>query len=135
MGHTDVVPVSPDGWTHDPFGGEIIDGEVWGRGAVDMLNITSSMAVAFRHLADTNFRPKGDIVFFGVADEEAGSTVGAQWFSENEWDAVDADYVLTESGGIHLGNPETPSIMMNVGEKGIESVSYTHLTLPTICSV
>lgn len=120
MGHTDVVPVNPNGWTHDPFGAEIIDGEIWGRGAVDMLNITSSMAVAFRHLADTNFTPKGDIIFFGVADEEAGSTVGAEWFAQNEWDAVEADYVLTESGGLHLGNPETPSIMMNVGEKGIE---------------
>ena len=43
--------MNPDGWSHDPFGGELIDGEVWGRGAIDMLNITSSMAVAFRHLA------------------------------------------------------------------------------------
>lgn len=120
MGHTDVVPVNPDGWTNDPFGGEIIDGEIWGRGAVDMLNITSSMAVAFRHLADTNFKPKGDVIFFGVADEEAGSTVGAEWFAQNEWDSIAADYVLTESGGIHLGNPEAPSIVMNVGEKGIE---------------
>ena len=73
MGHTDVVPVNPDGWTHDPFGGELIDGEIWGRGAVDMLNLTSSMAVAFRHLADTGFRPRGDLIFFGVADEEAMS--------------------------------------------------------------
>ena len=120
MGHTDVVPVTPEGWSHDPFGAEIIDGEIWGRGAVDMLNITSSMAVAFRHLADTNFKPKGDVIFFGVADEEAGSTVGAEWFAQNEWSAVEADYVLTESGGLHLGDPETPSIMMNVGEKGIE---------------
>src|SRR5690606_1136404 len=47
MGHTDVVPVNADEWRHDPFGGELIDGEVWGRGAVDMLNITSSTAVAF----------------------------------------------------------------------------------------
>src|SRR5262245_56236715 len=53
MGHTDVVPVNPDGWTHDPFGGELIDGEVWGRGAVDMLNLTASMAVAFRELSRT----------------------------------------------------------------------------------
>ena len=120
MGHTDVVPVNPDGWTHDPFGAEIIEGEVWGRGAVDMLNITSSMAVAFRHLADTNFRPKGDLIFFGVADEEAGSLAGAEWFAQNEWSAIEADYVLTESGGIHLGDGEAPSIMMNVGEKGIE---------------
>ncbi|MFT4773661.1 MAG: acetylornithine deacetylase/succinyl-diaminopimelate desuccinylase-like protein, partial [Ilumatobacter sp.] len=53
MGHTDVVPVNADGWTHDPFGGELITSsegvpEVWGRGAVDMLNLTSSMFVAFR---------------------------------------------------------------------------------------
>ena len=58
MGHTDVVPVSRDGWRHDPFGGELIDGEVWGRGAVDMLNLTASMAVVFRSLADRGFRPR-----------------------------------------------------------------------------
>lgn len=45
MGHTDVVPVNPAGWSRDPFGGELIDGEVWGRGAIDMLNMTATMAV------------------------------------------------------------------------------------------
>jgi len=45
MGHTDVVPVTPSGWRHDPFAAELIDGEVWGRGAVDMLDVTASMAV------------------------------------------------------------------------------------------
>ena len=72
MGHTDVVPVNERGWSEDPFGGEIIDGpdgpEVWGRGAVDMLNLTSSMAVAFRRLATEGFRPKGDLIYFGVGD-------------------------------------------------------------------
>ena len=120
MGHTDVVPVTPDGWRHDPFGGEIIDGEVWGRGAVDMLNLTAAMAVTVRHLADTGFQPKGDLVFFGVADEEAGSDVGAAWFAEHEPDAIRADYVLTENGGLHLGSPEKPNVVMNVGEKGVE---------------
>ena len=67
MGHTDVVPVNRNGWSQDPFGGELIDGEVWGRGAIDMLNITSSMATAFRDLARTGFRPKGTLVYFGVA--------------------------------------------------------------------
>jgi acetylornithine deacetylase/succinyl-diaminopimelate desuccinylase-like protein len=62
MGHTDVVPVNPDGWQRDPFGGELVDGEIWGRGAVDMLNLTTSMAVAFKHLADAGFRPDGDLV-------------------------------------------------------------------------
>ena len=59
MGHTDVVPVNPAGWRHDPFGGELIDGEVWGRGAVDMLNLTASMAVVFRSLVQRGFRPEG----------------------------------------------------------------------------
>ena len=72
MGHTDVVPVSPEGWSNDPFGGELIDGEIWGRGAIDMLNLTASMAVVVRRLASEGFRPRGDLVFFGVADEEAG---------------------------------------------------------------
>ena len=48
MGHTDVVPVSPAGWTRDPFGGEVVDGEVWGRGSLDMLYLTATMAVASR---------------------------------------------------------------------------------------
>ena len=119
MGHTDVVPVNPDGWSRDPFGGDLINGEVWGRGAVDMLNLTSSMAVAFRHLADTGFRPRGDLIFFGVADEESGSAYGAQWMADHHRDAIWADYVLTENGGLHGGTDTHPAITMNVGEKGV----------------
>ena len=119
MGHTDVVPVNPGGWSRDPFGGELVDGEVWGRGAVDMLNLTSSMAVAFRHLADTGFRPTGDLIYFGVADEESGSAHGAQWMADHEPDAIRADYVLTENGGLHSGPPNAPVVGMNVGEKGV----------------
>src|SRR5947207_9841757 len=98
MGHTDVVPVNAPAWRHDPFGGELIDGEVWGRGAIDMLNLTASMAVAFRHLATTGFRPKGTLIYLGVADEEAGGHWGAEWMVDRHWDAIGADYVLTESG-------------------------------------
>lgn len=119
MGHTDVVPVNPDGWTRDPFGGEIVGNEVWGRGAVDMLNITSSMAVAFGHLAASGFRPRGDLLYFGVADEEAGSAHGAQWLADNEPDAIYADYVLTENGGLHGGTAERPAVGINIGEKGV----------------
>ena len=119
MGHTDVVPVNEAGWSRDPFGAELIDGEVWGRGAVDMLNLTASMAVAFRHLATTGFRPKGDLIFFAVADEESGSKHGAQWMADHEADAIRADYVLTESGGLHSGSAEAPSVGINVGEKGV----------------
>jgi acetylornithine deacetylase/succinyl-diaminopimelate desuccinylase-like protein len=119
MGHTDVVPVNPDGWVNDPFGGELIDGEVWGRGAVDMLNITSSMAVAFRSLALSGFRPTGDLIYFAVADEEAGSTHGAQWMADNHPDHIRADYVLTENGGLHSGPSGAPAIGINIAEKGV----------------
>jgi acetylornithine deacetylase/succinyl-diaminopimelate desuccinylase-like protein len=119
LGHMDVVPVSPDEWREDPFGGELIDGEVWGRGAVDMLNLTSSMAVAVRHLADTGFTPRGTLLFLGVADEEAGGTWGAGWIAEHAWDEVEADYVLTESGGIPTDTPAGRRIVMMSGEKGI----------------
>ena len=77
MGHTDVVPANPAGWQRDPFGGELVDGMVWGRGAVDMLNLTASMAVATKHLADSGFRPKGSLIYFAVADEEALGAYGA----------------------------------------------------------
>ncbi len=100
MGHTDVVPVNPDGWRRDPFGGELVDGEVWGRGAVDMLNETSSMAVAFRKLAEEKFRPRGTLAYLAVADEEALGTWGADWLLRNQADAVRADYVVTEFGGV-----------------------------------
>ncbi|MEN9643841.1 MAG: hypothetical protein RL238_510 [Actinomycetota bacterium] len=119
MGHTDVVPVNESGWTHDPFGGELIDGEVWGRGAVDMLNLTASMAVAFRHLVRSGFRPHGDLIYFAVADEESGSAHGMQWMADHERDAIWADYVLTENGGLHSGSSEAPYVGINVGEKGV----------------
>jgi acetylornithine deacetylase/succinyl-diaminopimelate desuccinylase-like protein len=120
MGHTDVVPVNPDGWSNDPFGGEIIAREVWGRGALDMLNLTSSMAVAFRRLAVEGFRPKGDLIYFGVGDEEAGGTWGAEWMAEHHWDAIEADYVLTELGGwSSVGHDGTRNVTINIGEKGL----------------
>ncbi|MFV0260516.1 MAG: M20/M25/M40 family metallo-hydrolase [Acidimicrobiales bacterium] len=119
MGHTDVVPVSPEGWTHDPFGGELIGDEIWGRGAVDMLNLTSSMAVVFRHLVTTGRRLPGDVVFFAVADEEAGGRYGAGPLVADEWDALRCDYVLTEFGGIPLHSPKGTSVLVTTAEKGL----------------
>ena len=118
LGHTDVVPANVDGWRRDPFGGELIDGEVWGRGAVDMLNLTASMAVAMRRLADGGFRPAGTLVYAAVADEEALGTWGADHLVRHEADAVLADYVITESGGIPLPSPTGPKLPVIVGEKG-----------------
>ncbi len=117
-GHTDVVPVTPSGWSRDPFGGELVDGEVWGRGAVDMLNLTASMAVALTHLVARGFRPRGDVVFLAVADEESGSAWGARWMAEHHADLITTDYVLTENGGLHGGTDSAPTVGVTVGEKG-----------------
>jgi acetylornithine deacetylase/succinyl-diaminopimelate desuccinylase-like protein len=120
LGHTDVVPANADDWSQDPFGGELIDGEVWGRGAIDMLNLTATMATSFRHLATSGFRPAGDLTYVAVADEEALGTHGAEWLCAHEADAVNADYVITESGGFPMGGADgTPRLPVIVGEKGV----------------
>ncbi len=119
MGHTDVVPVNPDGWTRDPFAGDVVDGFVWGRGAIDMLNITASQAVAFKRLAQSGFKPRGTLSYLAVADEEALGTWGAKWLVEHERDAVYADYVITESGGFRIpGGTGAPKLPVLVAEKG-----------------
>lgn len=125
MGHTDVVPVTPSGWREDPFGGELIRSpeghdEVWGRGAVDMLGETASMAVVFRDLVQRGFRPKGDLLYFAVADEEHGSQHGARWVADHHPDAIRCDYVLTENGGLHGADPHGHrTVSVAVAEKGV----------------
>jgi len=118
MGHTDVVPVTAERWRHDPFGGELIDGEVWGRGAVDMLNLTASMAVAVKQLAREGWSPEGTLIYLAVADEEALGNHGARHLVQHERDAVVADYVITESGGIPIPGPAGLRLPVIVGEKG-----------------
>ena len=123
MGHTDVVPVSLDGWDVDPFGGERrtspegID-EIWGRGAVDMLNLTSSMAVAFREIVRSGKRYPGDIVYFAVADEEHGGMHGAGPLVDQEWEALRCDFVLTEYGGTPMISDEGTVVLLTTAEKG-----------------
>ena len=118
MGHTDVVPVNADGWSRDPFGAELDDGMIWGRGAVDMLNLTSTMAVAFAHLARSGFTPRGTLLFLAVADEEALGTWGAKYLVEHELDAMRADYVITESGGYQVPTKAGIRLPIMVEEKG-----------------
>src|ERR1700691_1919394 len=118
LGHTDVVPANGEDWRHDPFGGELIDGEVWGRGAVDMLNLTASMAVAVGHLADEGYRPEGDLLFIGVAEEEALGSHGAQWMTEHIAEEVGCDYLITEAGGFPMGSPDGVRLPVITGEKG-----------------
>ena len=120
LGHTDVVPANGEDWRHDPFGGELIDGEVWGRGAIDMLNLTATMATGLRHLAKGGFRPAGDLTYVAVADEEAIGIHGAKWLCEHQADEVNSDYVITESGGFpSIGADGGTRLPVIVGEKGI----------------
>jgi acetylornithine deacetylase/succinyl-diaminopimelate desuccinylase-like protein len=131
MGHTDVVPANADTWQRDPFGGDVVrtaEGvdEVWGRGAVDMLNQTAAMAVAFRRLARSGFRPRGTLVFFGVADEEAGGRKGAGAVVESHPDAVLTDYCLTEYGGMATEAPGGGThVSVGAAEKGGAVVRLT----------
>jgi acetylornithine deacetylase/succinyl-diaminopimelate desuccinylase-like protein len=120
MGHIDVVPVNPESWHEDPFGGKLKNGVVWGRGAVDMLNLTASMAVATKRLAQSGRKMRGSLVYLGVADEEALGIHGAKWLLDNEPDAVKTDYVVTESGGFRMPLPTSsgPKLPIMVGEKG-----------------
>ncbi|HWF58405.1 MAG TPA: M20/M25/M40 family metallo-hydrolase [Candidatus Dormibacteraeota bacterium] len=119
MGHTDVVPVDPAGWQRDPLGGELVDGVVWGRGAIDMLNLTASMAVTTRRLGISGRRPRGTLAFLAVADEEAGGTLGAGWLAEHAPESIRCDYVITENGGVLQHTPAGERIGVTVGEKGI----------------
>jgi len=118
LGHTDVVPVNEDGWERDPFGGELLDGFVWGRGAIDMFNLTASMAVAMKALASSGFRPRGTLIYGAVADEEALGTYGAEHLITHEADAVRCDYLITEAGGMPLQTPAGLRLPALAGEKG-----------------
>jgi acetylornithine deacetylase/succinyl-diaminopimelate desuccinylase-like protein len=83
-----------------------------------MLNITASLAVAMRRLADSGFTPRGTLIYLAVADEEALGTWGAKWLVEHERDDVYADYVLTESGGYQMATPEGVRLPVLTAEKG-----------------
>lgn len=116
LGHTDVVPVDKDKWTTDPFGGELIDGRVFGRGATDMLYITAAMAACVRDVARGE-RPRGTLTFVGCADEEARGGLGAKWLAEHgkfSWKNC-----LSEEGGSHIPAADgSDALAVVVGEKG-----------------
>ncbi len=116
--HLDVVPVEPSGWTQDPFAAEIVDGFVYGRGAVDMLNVTAAMSLAARPYITGQIQPRGDLLFIAVADEEGGGGLGASALVEQRWDLVNADYLLTEVAYPPPSHASGPTIPVSIGEKG-----------------
>ncbi|MDN6100559.1 M20/M25/M40 family metallo-hydrolase [Corynebacterium flavescens] len=113
LGHTDVVPIDAPKWSKPPFEALIEDGKIYGRGAVDMLFITASMAAVTRKIAQEG-NPGGELTFVGIADEEARGGLGGKWLVENHPDAFSWKNCLSETGGSHLPG----AIAFNVGEKG-----------------
>ena len=99
LGHTDVVLADPAEWSVPPFSGELRDGMVWGRGALDMKSEVAANAVAIASLAREGFRPSGDLIFAATADEEAGAGFGLEWLCEAHPDAVRCDFAINEGGG------------------------------------
>ncbi len=105
LSHTDVVLADPAEWERDPFGGELVGEEVWGRGALDMKGEVAASAVALASLAREGWRGSGDLIFVAAADEEVGAGFGLEWLVEEHPDAVRADFSLNEGAGdrVELG--------------------------------
>jgi acetylornithine deacetylase/succinyl-diaminopimelate desuccinylase-like protein len=117
LSHTDVVLADAAEWNADPFGGELRDGEVWGRGALDMKGQVAASAVALASLAREGFEPAGDLIFAATADEEVGDGFGAQWLCETHPDAVRCDYLINEGSGERLELGGKPFYTCSVAEK------------------
>jgi acetylornithine deacetylase/succinyl-diaminopimelate desuccinylase-like protein len=107
LSHTDTVLADPAEWSVDPWSGEVRDGCVWGRGALDMKGQVAANAVAIASLAREGLVPSGDLIFAATADEEMGEgvTFGLEWLCEVHPDAVRCDYAVNEGAGdrIDLG--------------------------------
>ena len=104
LSHTDTVLADPAEWTVDPWCGELKDGCVWGRGALDMKGQVAASAVAIASLAREGFRPTGDLIFAATADEEVGDIEphGLEWLCETHPDAVRCDFAINEGAGDRL---------------------------------
>ncbi len=121
LSHLDVVPSQNlDEWQVPPFSGELKDGFIWGRGAVDMKGATAAQLITFVRLHRENIKPKGDIIFAATADEECGGHFGPGWLLEHKFELIKADNVVTEGGGQLLPmKTKYPHYVIQISEKGI----------------
>jgi acetylornithine deacetylase/succinyl-diaminopimelate desuccinylase-like protein len=126
-GHVDVVPADAADWSVDPFAAEIKDGFVWGRGAVDMLDMVAMMLAVARHFAREKVVPPRDLVFAFLADEEAGGFCGSNWLVDNhpEWfDGVTE--AVSEVGGFSVDlDGKRRAYLVGTAEKGIAWATLT----------
>ena len=117
--HLDVVAADDVAWTHAPFDGVRADGFVWGRGAVDMLNLTAAMVAVFGAVSSGTLpRPRGDLILAAVADEEAGGALGARHLVDEHWDLIACDAVLTEVAAPTIRTDGRDALPVTVAEKG-----------------
>ncbi|HEX3519161.1 MAG TPA: M20/M25/M40 family metallo-hydrolase, partial [Solirubrobacteraceae bacterium] len=100
LGHVDTVLADPADWTCDPWSGEIADGYLWGRGALDMKSQVAAEIAAAASLARSGWRPaRGELLIVAVVDEETGGELGAQWITQTHPEKVRCDLLVNEGGG------------------------------------
>jgi acetylornithine deacetylase/succinyl-diaminopimelate desuccinylase-like protein len=120
LGHVDTVPADPSEWSRDPWSGDLVDGEVWGRGALDMKGQVASEVAAAAELASDGWRPaRGELLLVAAADEEKGGGFGAQWLCEERPELVRSDMVVNEGAGVVLEAGGRRLYTISLGEKGI----------------
>ena len=125
-GHLDVVPAFKDEWSVDPFGAEIKDGLIWGRGAVDMKDMDAMILAVLREMQRTGTRPRRDLVFAFFADEEAGGNYGAGWLVEHHPELFDgATEAISEVGGFSATIDGKRAYLLQTAEKGIAWLKLT----------
>jgi acetylornithine deacetylase/succinyl-diaminopimelate desuccinylase-like protein len=124
-GHLDVVPVEPEHWERDPFAGEVHDGWMWGRGAVDMKHMVALEAMTLVLLHRNKVPLKRDVIFAGVADEEAGCEAGSLFLARNHPDLIRGEYVISEIGGFTLHMAGKHFYPVQVAEKGVCWITIT----------
>lgn len=139
LGHVDTVLADASAWDHDPWSGDIADGYLWGRGALDMKNQVAAEAIAGVDLARSGWRPaRGALRLVFVSDEETGGNVGARWLCENHPDAVRCDMLLNEGGGEVFEYAGRRHYGVCCAEKGIYRFTVTahgeagHASMPTV---
>ena len=103
MNHMDVVPADASRWQRDPFGGEMADGKIWGRGSIDMKGLGVAQLYAFIQLARQKVPLARDVLLMADPDEEVGGALGAQWMRKNHYGELDPEYILDEGG---VGSPD-----------------------------
>lgn len=119
-GHLDVVPAIAADWSVDPFAGELKDGMIWGRGAVDMKDMDAMMISVLRHMVRSGTRPRRDIVFGFFADEEAGMAYGSHWIAQHHRGLFDGvTDAISEVGGYSATIGGRRAYLLQTAEKGL----------------